>query len=647
VANLPTVSTPLPRDLQGFVQRVREVIDGNGLDAVVTERKLISRGLTATSVGGVAVVGETIDTPRAPRNVTTSGALANIIVSWDGPNYGGHSYSEIWAHTADLIGEAVLVGMTAGDNFSHNIGAAAVRYYWVRNINRNGVASAFNATAGTQGSTGQDPAYLLSLLTDEITTSQLAGALNTRIDLVDAAASVTGSVNARIQTVSSTVGTNTAAIQTNSTAVNGLEAQYTVKIDNNGAVAGFGLASTTTGSGNITSEFIVNADRFAIMRGGSDTTAAVVPFVVQATPTTINNETVPAGVYMETAFIKNGTINSAKIGSLTADKISASLLNTVDFYGNTIAGSEIYLGGTVNYTQDGGGNNIGISNVSSPKVSMTSTGAVFAVDAFTIDNPGGSSVTPFAVVNNTVRIDAAVIGDASITTAKIGNAEITTAKIEDAAITTAKIGNAEVTTAKIEDAAITTAKIGNASITDAKIGNAEITTAKIDDAAITTAKIDNAAITTAKIGNAAIGTAQIGDLQVSTLKIAGQAVSNTAFDEDTKSGQWSGFETVADLTLSTEGGNKVIVQMSCNATIGSSGQGQPVVLTMQLLRNNVLVETYGRLFDDQTYGNSIGPSAVYVDTSASGTTNYKTKLNRQGDGTVSFTSYLVATELKR
>ena len=45
-----------------------------------------------------------------------------------------------------------------------------------------------------------------------------------------------------------------------------LEAQYTVKVDLNGAVAGFGLASTTTASGNIVSEFIVNADRFAILK---------------------------------------------------------------------------------------------------------------------------------------------------------------------------------------------------------------------------------------------------------------------------------------------------------------------------------------------------------------------------------------------
>tara|TARA_R110002073_G_scaffold307760_2_gene477516 strand:+ start:3414 stop:5141 length:1728 start_codon:yes stop_codon:yes gene_type:complete len=514
VAKLPTVTSPLPRDLQQFVQRVREALDSGGPDAVVTARQLIASGVVERRSGGeFTPVGGTIDPARPPRNLSASGALASIILSWDAANYKGHAYTEIWAYTTDAIGEAVLVGMTSGNNFSHTLGAAATRYYWVRNVNQNGVVSAYNATNGTQGSTGQDPAYLLDVLTDEITTSQLATALNTRIDLIDGASTVTGSVNARIATqattttnalalkadaatvtslavtvgtntaaitseataratadtslasditaLQTTVGTNTAAItsettartsadtslasdittlqtttgghttsiQTNATSINGLEGQYTVKIDNNGAVAGFGLASTTTGSGDITSEFIVNADRFAIMRGGSDTTAAVVPFAVQSTQQTINGETVPIGVYMDTAFIKNGTISNAKIGSLTADKITASLLNTVDFYGNTIAGSSIYLGGTVTYDQDSGGNNIGIQSVATPKVAMTSTGAVFAVDAFTINNPGGTDVVPFSITSDVVSIDSALIKDGTITNAKIGNQIASTAYI--------------------------------------------------------------------------------------------------------------------------------------------------------------------------------------------------------------------------
>lgn len=434
MAKLPSVTSSIPRDLQQFILRVKETLEGNGPDAMVSARQLIAAGI-ADGVGNGGITSpksDVVDSPRAPSNVSAAGALATIIVSWNSPAYRGHAYSEIWAagrtqaqtdaspQGTPIIGQAELVGMTAGNNFSHNIGGGAQRWYWVRFVNRNGVAGPYNLTEGTFGQTGQDPAYLLSVLTDAVTSSQLANALSTRIDLVDADASVEGSVNQRVQTVATVAGDNTAAIQVNATSVGGLEAQYTVKIDNNGAVAGFGLASTTTDSGSITSEFLVNADRFAIMRGGSDTTAATVPFVVQATATTVNGEDVPAGVYMADAFIKNGTITNAKIGNLTADKITASLLNTVDFYGNTIAGSTIYLGGTITYTTDADGNNIGIASVASPQVAMTSTGANFATGAFVINN-GSTNYTPFQVVGGVAYLNNAMIKDSTLSFAKVSD----------------------------------------------------------------------------------------------------------------------------------------------------------------------------------------------------------------------------------
>jgi len=437
VVNLPTVSSPLPRDLQQFVQRVREVLDGGGEDAVVTTRQLIASGLAESRRSGrFSPVGGVIDPARASRNLSASGALGSIILSWDAPNYNGHAYTEIWAHTSDVLGDAVLVGMTAGNSFAHTLGVAATRYYWVRNINQNGVASAYNATNGTQGSTGQDPAYLLTILNGEITSSQLATALSTRIDLIDGDASVTGSVNQRVQAVGSVD-------------LSGLNAQYTVKIDNNGAVAGYGLASTTTVAGNITSEFIVNADRFGIMRGGSDATAAVTPFVVQTTATTVNGETVPVGVYIADAFIKNGTITNAKIGDAAVD--SAKIANA------TIVGADI-----ANATIQGA--NIGNATITSANIAT-------------------ATITSANIANATIQ--AADIADAAITTAKIQDLSVTSGKFGDAVITNAKIANAAISSAKIQDLAVTSSKFANAVITNAKIANAAITTAKIGNNQVT------------------------------------------------------------------------------------------------------------------------------------------------------------------
>ena len=172
--NLPTVSSPLPRDLQQFVQRVREALDGGGVDAVLTARKLVAAGLITTNVSGninPVVNPIVIESPRPPSNLSASGAHASIIVSWNAPTYQGHAYSEIWAHTANVIGDAVLVGMTAGNSFAHTLGSNASRYYWARNINHNGVASSFNKTAGTLASTSQSPNFLMEILVETFGTN--------------------------------------------------------------------------------------------------------------------------------------------------------------------------------------------------------------------------------------------------------------------------------------------------------------------------------------------------------------------------------------------------------------------------------------------------------------------------------------------
>ena len=141
------------------------------------------------------------------------------------------------------------------------------------------------------------------------------------------------------------------ALNTSASNVNGLRGQYSVKIDTNGHVAGFGFASTLVGD-TPSSAFIVNSDKFAIV-SPTDTSAPTnspsssnVPFIVQSsTDTNFNNtgETVPAGVYMREAFIRNGSIVSAKIGTLAADKISSGFISADRIDGNSINASKLVL----------------------------------------------------------------------------------------------------------------------------------------------------------------------------------------------------------------------------------------------------------------------------------------------------------------
>ena len=923
MARLPSVTSAIPRDLQQFVQRVREALDGSGPDSVVTARQLIASGIASAGSGGgiVSPTPGVIDTPRAPRNVSAAGALATIIVSWDSANYSGHAYAEIWAASRTdaqaaatppenpVIGQAQLVGMTAGNNFSHNIGAGAQRWYWVRFVNRNGVAGPYNLTDGTFGQTSQDPEYMLEVLTDAVTSSQLASTLlaniNTtfsqasapsqkadgsalvagdlwydtddgnklyrydgtqwvnaqdggiaqaitaaggaqgtadgkittyyqdaspsnsqgtlsegdlwvdtddgnnlyrwdstggangtgawidiqdtgigtaiqdasdaqstadkktitffqddaptttdepelgegdlwvdtnddnklyryqyvtvdgqeeldwvtvrdagiqsaldnaataqstadgkiltfyqddapttndnadlglgdiwfdtndgrkmyryqvtgqdgngndvyewvaipdaaiaqaiqdaadaqstadgkitsyyqddaptnangelsegdlwtdtndndatyrwdddggqnatgewvRIGLVsftDVNTAITdqvgycelsivsgstttksvstanttqtlcqaaqadpnkpsnytyawksdGAIASELKTVTSSVAGNTATIQEQTSSIDGLEAQYTVKIDNNGHVSGFGLASELV-DGEFVSDFMIAADRFSVIdssapggaitgsytgaptsrrylqipstmydnytytagdtltirgMGGYNNTYEILgkgnfispaigkalivsyrseetpytylpslsvtamaqqypaangaintdkqaPFIIATGSTQINGVTVPAGTYINSAMIADATIKNAQINDLTADKITASLLNTVDFYGNTIAGSTIYLGGMITYTTDSDGNNIGIDSVADAQATLSSTGANFATAAFVI-NDGTTNYTPFQVVGGVAYLNNALIQNSTLSFAKVAD----------------------------------------------------------------------------------------------------------------------------------------------------------------------------------------------------------------------------------
>lgn len=93
--------------------------------------------------------------------------------------------------------------------------------------------------------------------------------------------------------------------------LSGLNAQYTVKINNNGHVSGFGLASVPI-NGSPVSTFAVVADRFVIAAPNGATTT---PFQVVTSGYYLNGEYVAPGVYMNDAFMRRGFITEAYIGT--------------------------------------------------------------------------------------------------------------------------------------------------------------------------------------------------------------------------------------------------------------------------------------------------------------------------------------------
>jgi hypothetical protein len=189
------------------------------------------------------------------------------------------------------------------------------------------------------GASAQD-----QFLIDWISIGRIAPKSYSALITAEATARASGdeALSSLITNLQSVVNNNAISLQTEqstrATADGQLFAQYTVKIDSNGYVTGFGLASTTV-NGTPTSSFLVRADSFSIANPSGPSISPSMPFIVRTTGTTINGEYVGPGVYMADAFIQNGTITSAKIGSLTADKITTGTLtaaisvNTGQVYG--------------------------------------------------------------------------------------------------------------------------------------------------------------------------------------------------------------------------------------------------------------------------------------------------------------------------
>lgn len=225
-------------------------------------------------------------------------------------------------------------------------------------------STVFNATTGVGANATAIAGIQTTVSTqgDDITslTSQVSGLANTVEDpstgvaATAAALSTTqtqvaqidgelSSVASSVSTIQTTVGDNTTAIEVAQNAIDGVEGQYTVKIDANGYVAGYGLAVTQNEyTGAQHSEMIFSVDRFSVGAPGANELAFVVS----------GNQ-----VVMDGALIKNATINTAQVGVIAVDKISGIDANFIKAKLGTASITNAYIGSYIqsdNYGSSGG-----------------------------------------------------------------------------------------------------------------------------------------------------------------------------------------------------------------------------------------------------------------------------------------------------
>ncbi|WP_454846046.1 host specificity protein J [Pseudomonas farris] len=312
--------------------------------------------------------------PPAVSFLTPTSLVYGIRLDWGFPASAEDTQrTEIWYSKTTSQADAIKLGDFSYPQARHEmqgILAGASFFFWTRLVDRTGNVGPWYPTGvGINGQASSDQSEYEEYFAGQIGESALGQHLGDRIDLIDGPEDLPGSVNNRIQVVSGEVsaisekidgvfaqvnpplagssedlagstesfvgvwslqsaviegdvatgkrvdavqvemGQNSAVIQQVSQAQVALDgkasAMWSVKmqIDSNGryVAAGIGLG-IENGPAGLQSQFLVNADRFAVVNGLGGSPSA--PFVVQ------NGQT-----FVSSAFIQDGTITNAKIGS--------------------------------------------------------------------------------------------------------------------------------------------------------------------------------------------------------------------------------------------------------------------------------------------------------------------------------------------
>jgi hypothetical protein len=184
-----------------------------------------------------------------------------------------------------------------------------------------------------------DAAYVVTVnqarIDGDVFLAQQYAALNTTVGdleaqvIIDNQARIDGDtvLGEQFVSVDSKVGPLQTTVEQHTTSINGIEGKYTVKIDNNGYISGFGLIATNNNA-SPTSTFTVLADNFRIVTPGS---TPVSPFYVAGGITYIRN------VKIDEAAIGNATIGTLNIKNSSISNIFQANYDFFDVTGPVVA----------------------------------------------------------------------------------------------------------------------------------------------------------------------------------------------------------------------------------------------------------------------------------------------------------------------
>lgn len=321
---LPALSPKAPAELRPLFAAMMEIMEigegvrGDKFDRKLTLRDLLDGGIASLRVPGNPEAG--IKLPAGPKNMavpprptgfSADGSFFGMVhLTWDTPQelYNNHAITNIYRGEEDDFAKAQIIGREPGMFYSDKVrdDATSVEdplnlpgfYYWITFTSDSNVEGAPNSAGGTYAQPIPDAAYLLGQLSGQLGESELEGSLRERLNGIES---------------------NQSSIQQQQVVVQGLSAQYTIKTDVNGYVAGYG-----TYNDGKTADFAVLADRFWVAQPGKPA-SAIKPFMI-----------VDGRTYIDSAFIREASIQEGQLGPITIGKLFDSAGNPITTLGGLL-----------------------------------------------------------------------------------------------------------------------------------------------------------------------------------------------------------------------------------------------------------------------------------------------------------------------
>ncbi|HWO99208.1 MAG TPA: host specificity factor TipJ family phage tail protein [Methylococcus sp.] len=240
--------------------------------------------------------------PAAPSGLNALGDNFQIHLWWSNPYIGDYAVTEIWGSQTNNRSTAVKLGEIAGQAWTFTeydgspLTGGQTWYFWVRNRDTENLISNWtpNTTTGVAATVSASPQKYLDLLTNSITRTQLWDDLGGLVD------------NIRNQLV--------------------------WKIDDDGWVSGFGLASSRV-NGEPFSDFMIRANRISMGTPSSPASKTAVTSLTRSGTTATCNATAH-GLQVNEWFVLQNVAESGwnglhKVVSSTANSFTFTVPDTI------------------------------------------------------------------------------------------------------------------------------------------------------------------------------------------------------------------------------------------------------------------------------------------------------------------------------